>query len=1009
MLLRSISLFILVFVLSLWLEGLYAQPAWSFRLLDSSENQKPKQFEDYQLGSEKAADKKFTRFRHFTQNNITHFNYYFNANAKINKVVDLAIASQKDDYTKLLSFYPYSLEKTASQKRELDSVISKCTAGILLHDLRNDWIDNLYLLMGEAYFYKKDFDSANAFFQFINYNLFPRNKDDDDDQVVGSNDNAAGNSISIANKEKQNIFQKIASQPPSRNDALVWLIRTQIEQGAFGESAGIINTLQNDPNFPKRLKDYLEEVDAYWFFKQEIYDSAASHLEKSLTTAKTKSIQPRSEYLLAQLYEMTKRFDKASVYYKKASQHTTDPLMDIHAQLNNATMLRSSKPEELDRSMNNLLRMAQKDRFEAYRDILYYSAAQLAIQKPDTAQAVVLLTKSTKYNEADVIYKNKAFLQLADISYNQKKYKQAFAYYDSLQSGDTSLAADLDRIHAKRNSLVKIVEQLNIIDMEDSLQRIAAMPKAEREAFVRNLAKKLTKQKEEVNTDYGGAFINNNTFGNNNNQLPGLTTATGTKGTWYFNNAALKAKGYDDFKAKWGKRPNTDNWRRSSALDAAAQQASGDMGISALNPDIVDTSYATSKNAAKNTVQQPADNSFVGLMSNLPLTPERLKASNEKIAKALFTLANLYQSDLEDYQEAIATYQESLKRFPDSLYDGQIYLGMYYCYTKLGNKIQADYYKKLLSNQFPGSHAFKLLSNPSLFLNTEAKDPVVTKHYEEIYNLFIEGKFKEASDSVKAADSLYGINYWSPQLLYIESIAYIKEHDDSTAKNALKNLIRLYPKSPMRPKAERLINVLNRRASIEQYLTNLQVKRMSDSDVVVANVEMNENRRSVNDTTRRSVNRLTPKVDSVKKEVASTPINNNDKKNIPVGDYSFDSSAVHDVVMVLENVDGVFVNEAKNAMTRFRDESYLYQNLAVSKMPLDSIHSIVVFSSFHNVKEALVFCDKIKKAAPDEVSWLPVNKYSFIIISEANLELLKEKKNLKTYKTFLNGIFPNRF
>jgi hypothetical protein len=58
----------------------------------------------------------------------------------INTVLERARLSQKDDFTRLLSFYPYSLENTATQKQELDSVIYKCTAGILLHDLRNDCI-----------------------------------------------------------------------------------------------------------------------------------------------------------------------------------------------------------------------------------------------------------------------------------------------------------------------------------------------------------------------------------------------------------------------------------------------------------------------------------------------------------------------------------------------------------------------------------------------------------------------------------------------------------------------------------------------------------------------------------------------------------------------------------------------------------------------------------------------------------------------------------------------------
>ena len=166
-------IFLLAFLLygtCTFLNTVVAQaPTWTIDLL--GKEKKPEQFQDRKLGSEKMAEKKFTPWRHFVQNTFTHYNYYYNANNKIRIVIERAKVSQKDDYNKLLSFYPYSLENTVGQKTELDSVLLKTTAGILLHDLRNDWIDNLYLLMGKAFFLRKDFDSAAATFQFIHFDI----------------------------------------------------------------------------------------------------------------------------------------------------------------------------------------------------------------------------------------------------------------------------------------------------------------------------------------------------------------------------------------------------------------------------------------------------------------------------------------------------------------------------------------------------------------------------------------------------------------------------------------------------------------------------------------------------------------------------------------------------------------------------------------------------------------------------------------------------------------------
>jgi tetratricopeptide (TPR) repeat protein len=404
--LRKTSSFILVLLLVFGIANtLMAQPKWTIDPF--GKEKKPEKYENRKLGSEKTADKKFSRSRRVIQNTVTHYNYYFNANNKLNAVIERAKISFKDDYTKLLPFHPFTLENTATQKQELDSVIYKCTAGILLHDLRNDWIDNLYLLIGKAYYLRKDFDSATMTLQFINYNLFPRNKGEDDDRVVGTNASATGNNISIANTEKRNIVQKIIAQPPSRNDALIWLCLTQIEQNEFAESAGLINTLQNDANLPLRLRNDLDEVNAYWFYKQEIYDSSAVHLQKAISNADDKQDKSRREFLLAQLYESSNQFDKAATYYAKASIHTVDPLLDIYAQLNSAKMLRQGgNTKELTNSIANLLKMAKKDKFESYRDIIYYSAGQLALNIPDSASAVIFFNKSIEKNENNITFRN---------------------------------------------------------------------------------------------------------------------------------------------------------------------------------------------------------------------------------------------------------------------------------------------------------------------------------------------------------------------------------------------------------------------------------------------------------------------------------------------------------------------------------------------------------------------------------------------------------------------------
>lgn len=990
---RTIVFTVLFFVFSSFFIKAIAQPSWT--LDPFGKEKKPEKYETRKLGSEKTADKKFTTSRHFIQNTITHYNYYFNSNNKINAVVERAKIANKDDYSKLLSFYPYSLDNTSTQKQELDSIIYKSTAGILLHDLRNDWIDNMYLLIGKAYFYRKDFDSAAMTFQFINYNLFPRKKNEDDNRVVGGNESASGNNISIANKEKRTFLQKIATLPPSRNDALIWLARTLIEQNEFGESGGLINTLQNDVNLPKRLQNDLDEVNAYWYFKQSGFDSSAAHLEKAISNADDKQDKSRREFLLAQLYEMNGNTEKAAEFYGKAAKHTVDPLMNIYAELNDAKLYRSGDNlKELNNSIGNLLRMAKKDKFEAYRDIVYFSAAQLTLKKPDSSAAVLLYNKSIKYNETNITYKNKAYLQLGDIAYKRKLYKLAAAMYDSLQMSDTTFTDNLAQVQARKLALGRIVDFLSNIEREDSLQRIAALSPAEREAFVKKLARKLRKENG-LKDDGNNAGSVSPTFGNNNNNTPVdiFAGSSSSRGEWYFYNSAVKSRGFNDFKSKWGTRANADNWRRKAALDKGISSSPNKtMGAGNNN---------TPGNAA---LQQPAEITYEGLMQNLPLTAEQTDSSNNIISSSLLGLAKLYKDELEDYEEAIKTYEEHLQRYPDKLADGEIYLGLYYCYTKLGNTEKANYYKGLLNKKYSGSKAWKMVNTPGA-LDPKTKNPEATKTYENIYNLFLEGKFEDAIEAKKKADAQFGVNYWTPQLLYIEALYNVKQRNDSLAIMGLNTIIQNNPNSPLKDKAATMIDVLKRRKEIEDYLTKLQVTRVEDDKILIPS----DDNKPV--AKQQAPVATLPVV--IQKPGAAVPVIKDTLPKAPPlltnGAFTIKPDAPHTVVMILDKVDGVYANEARNAFNRYNKENYYGQPIDITKDAIDAEHTILIISSFADGAAALQYCEKIRKDASREVSWLPANKYSFIIIAGDNLQVLKTNKDITGYKALLNKQYPGKF
>ena len=150
-----------------------------------------------------------------------------------------AKGAHQDDFTSLLPFYNYDPARIATTDAvELDSIVYKASAGIVLHDLRNSYIDNLYLLAGRAFFYWQKYDSAYRIFQFMNYRFFPKGKDEYL-IVVGGNKRSQNGQLNISNQEKKGWWRRILSRPPSRNDALLWMAKTYAADSLFSEATDL--------------------------------------------------------------------------------------------------------------------------------------------------------------------------------------------------------------------------------------------------------------------------------------------------------------------------------------------------------------------------------------------------------------------------------------------------------------------------------------------------------------------------------------------------------------------------------------------------------------------------------------------------------------------------------------------------------------------------------------------------------------------------------------------------
>jgi outer membrane protein assembly factor BamD (BamD/ComL family) len=532
------------------------------------------------------------------------------------------------------------------------------------------------------------------------------------------------------------------------------------------------------------------------------------------------------------------------------------------------------------------------------------------------------------------------------------------------------------------------------------------MPEAERAVYVKKVLKKLRKEKGLKGGDEEGSY-------NTSTGEPQKADLFGdNKGEWYFLNNGLKSKGFTEFKSKWGKRANVDNWSRQSALDKMSATRSKKVSDMTSEVDDVGTVSDVKKAGAKKDGStedvkddtSDEDISFEGLMSHLPLTKERVELSNNKIQVALFKIGEAFQNKLEEYFPAAENFHSLLSRFDTFKTKETALFNLYYCYNKLGLKVQADSVLNVLKTNFSDGDLIRVIEKKNNTPEKE-KNESATKLYESIYNLFIEGKFEEAKAMKAKADNQFGKTYWTPQLLFIESVYYIKQREDSTAISKLREIIKLAPSTPLAAKATNMIDVLKRRKEIEKYLTDLSVERADESvtKMVDLNSPTTENKKV--EAKKTDITKNNDAVKTMDKKVDAKSIVATTSKT-----FTFVSADTQYVMVSLEKIDRTFINEAKGAFAQFNREKFYNLKLNIGVQNLNDDYALLLIGPFENAGKAVDYSDKAKPAAASRIiPWIPAAKYNFSIISNANLELLKANKEIINYINFIKQTLPGKF
>ena len=961
--------------------------------------------EDRPLPYEILTKKKYTLSRRAYQNTVSKFNYIFHANEELNEIIKDARAYLQEDYTTLIPFYDYDLANTS--KKDIDSIIYRCNANVVLHDLRSNWVDDAYLLLAKAYLFHKNFDTAGSLLQYINYAF--DTKEAGMDIPIGSNLRNTKGQFSIATKEDNKFYEN----RNIRNESMLWQARNYFEINSLNEGLSLLQLLKTDAFFPKRLQPFLFEQLAYGYYQSEIYDSAATYLAKGLSNAPDKFSKTRWYYLIAQLWEKSDNLANAYTWYKKANSEAINPLISVYAKINLIKIESKQTKTPWIELAKSLQKMSRKEKYKPYTDILYFEMAKLAIQNKDIESANDWLLVAIKKNENGLTEKQKAFELLADINYKSSNYAVATLAYDSLTL-ILKTNPDFEKIALRKKWLPIILNNDITIQQQDTLQYIYTLRENLQKAYLNKWELNEKNKNEQLSTlfideaqlvslanealinkgtnNYLGSngFGNNNGSGNsgNNNFSNNFGNNTGGYNTmnnqsqgvsdFYFENKNTVEIGKQNFSQKWGNRPNVDQWRRKTSSTIIYKSSN--------SADVTQSRYKTDSTSI-NTPSVSTTEIIKEKASSLELinSKEGLIKSTVELNKSCFDNAQTFLFQLNDFEKALPLYQKVINLNIDDVITERSLLDLASEYIHRGNRAASDSLIAIVEAKFPkGVYITKKTS----IENKKSQEKQLEADYKEAYFLTQIGNWTALSNKASQLDAQLKKTKWLAPYQFLKVKMYAQQRMDSLALVLLDSIIYMHQNESIRDRAKNIIEELKKRKETELYLSKLNADSLKS--IVTTKIPSVENYKNTSDN---KTTNIVPKNDSVSKAAMNDGLF-----------FTKDESEPHYAAFLINNIKEILVKEVVTALSYVNNEDFKKQNLDVTYLEFEPKVFVVWVGPFENLNSSITYLSKIKGRLGNEIiSFVQAKQYELYILGKSNILQIKNSDDLKKYKVYMNN------
>lgn len=722
--------------------------------------------------------KKNTGFRRAYHGLTSRYNILFNGEESYKKGMQLMEDNVNYNFLETLPVFLYTDRQLCqSIESEMDRSIRKATKLISQHSITvkpkvnpnremsekerefynkrefNKWVDEAYLLMGKAHFYKYEYEKANETFNYI-LSIFP--------------------------------------DEPAVFESKLWMARLAIQNQRYKEAEDWLTALDKDISFPKHLQAELKATWADFYLRQEVFEDAIEPLIFAKQEIKGKQKKARYSYILAQIYQKLDRLTEASNVYAEVIKLNPPYEMTFNAKIQRALNFQAggSSKNEILKQLNKMLK---DDKNIDYFDKVYYALGNISLKEGDLDQALEYYLLSSQSSKGNINQQALTFLTVADIYYDRAEYIAAQAYYDSTVNIIEPDYANYALIYAKSVSLTNLVNNVNTFELEDSLQALAALPDPELMARIDRIIeeyeeeeerKKLEEEQAEqallAETQVGGvnSFISDKTLGG-----------------WYFSNPNMVNLGKQDFRKKWGNRQLEDHWRRRNKNVVSFEQF-------ALEEEI----DADGNTVTKERLTNKKTREFY--LQDIPKSDSMMQASHSKIQEALFNMGDIYSRELKDFDKAIYSYEELIRRYPQYKDRLQVYYRLFSIGSETENQSLENKYKGLIISGFPTSNYAQLMTNPNYVKEMEQKAQKIFNTYDRAYTSFSQQRHAEVIALSQKAMVEYPEHELVPKFDYLHTVSSGVTKDTLEFIADLKNLMARHPGDEIGRNAQILIDFL---------------------------------------------------------------------------------------------------------------------------------------------------------------------------------------------------------